>query len=233
METWKVEDLPLNVESVLRGQGADPEIMKIRSPRLVSLAERALEEGTRLLKPAVLYKQLHVKEVRHDQLILEDKLRITGEIITRHLASVESIIVVICTVGRDLEDYASKVSGTNLTYGLAMDGVGSAGVEALANAVCHYFEVECLKDGLLTTIPLSPGMIGWPVENGQPTLFEILQPEKIGITLTPHFMMVPRKSISLLIGLGKELENSGSPCDFCSMNLTCRFKEQYRQGNNK
>ncbi len=231
MREWRIEDLTINVESVLRGQGADPEIMKVRSPRLVSLAEKALDESINLLKPAVLYKKLQVQKVRHDQLFLENGIKITGDIVSQHLVSVEAIIAVICTIGRDIEDYASNISENNMTFALAVDGVGSAGVEALANAVCNYFEQESLKKGLNTTIPLSPGMVGWPVENGQKILFEILRPEKIGIELTPLFMMIPRKTISLLIGIGKEMNSSKNPCDYCAMNVTCRYKDQYGHRN--
>lgn len=227
MSEWRKEDLPIDVESVLRGQGADPDIIRSRSPRLFSLAERALDEGKELLKPTVLYRQLQVKETRHDQLILEDQFKLSGEIVSRHLISVQSIIAIICTIGKELEDYVSRISDTDLSYSLALDGVGSAGVESLANAVCGYFEKENLKNGFRSTMPLSPGMIGWPVEKGQPLLFEILQPEKIGVKLNPQNLMTPRKSVSILIGVGKELGNSENPCDFCAMNVICRYKDQY------
>jgi len=229
MREWRKEDLRINVESVLRGQGADPEIIKSRRPRLFSLAERALDEGKELIRPSVLYRQLQVEETKHEQLILEDQFKISGEIVSRHLISVQSVIAIICTVGKEMENYASKFVDSNLGFCLALDGVGSAGVESLANAVCSYFEEESLKNGLQTTIPLSPGMIGWPVEKGQPILFEILQPGKIGVELNSQYIMSPRKSVSILLGVGKELGNSGNPCDYCAMNSNCRYKDQYAQ----
>jgi hypothetical protein len=173
---WIKEDLPIDVESVLRGQGANPEVIRSRRPRLYALAEKALDEGKELLKPAVLYRQLQVKKTKHDQLILEDQFKLSGEIVSRHLMSAQSIIAIICTIGNELEDYASGSSDSDLGYSLALDGVGSAGVESLANAICGYFEKENSKDGFRPSMPLSPGMLGWPVEKGQPVLFEIVQP---------------------------------------------------------
>jgi len=225
MHEWRKEDLPIDDESVLRGQGADPVIIKSRRPRLFSLAERALDEGKELLRPRVLYRQLQVKETKHEQLNLEDQFKISGEIVSRHLISAQSVIAIICTVGKELENYASKFLECNLSFSLALDGVGSAGVESLANAVCSYFEGESLKNRLQITIPLSPGMIGWPVEQGQPIIYEILQPGKIGVEL----MMSPRKSVSIILGVGKELGNLGNPCDYCAMNTNCRYKDQYAQ----
>ena len=48
-------DLQIDVDGVLRGQGADPAIIRSRSPRLVACAEQALEEGLQYLQPAVAY----------------------------------------------------------------------------------------------------------------------------------------------------------------------------------
>ncbi|MGD0879482.1 MAG: hypothetical protein ABSA01_15230 [Anaerolineales bacterium] len=225
----QIPEFIFGVDSVLRGQGADPEVIRSRRPRLYAIAEKALDEGKELLRPAVLYRQLDVKETRHDQLILEDQFKVSGEIVSHHLRSAQSIIAIICTIGKELEEHAARISDSDLSYGLALDGVGSAGVESLANAVCGYFEKENSKDGFRTSMPLSPGMLGWPVEKGQPLIFEILQAGQIGVALNPQYMMSPRKSVSILIGVGKELGNSGDPCDFCVMNAVCRYKDQYAQ----
>ena len=53
MKKWQVEDLNITVDSVLRGQGADPDIIRTRSPRLIDIAEGALAEALDLLDPEV------------------------------------------------------------------------------------------------------------------------------------------------------------------------------------
>jgi len=49
MKKWQVDDLNLTVDSVLRGQGADPDVIRSRNPHLVDTAEKALDlvEGLR------------------------------------------------------------------------------------------------------------------------------------------------------------------------------------------
>ena len=42
MKEWTIADLNITVDAVLRGQGADPDIIRIRSPRLIRIAEEAL-----------------------------------------------------------------------------------------------------------------------------------------------------------------------------------------------
>jgi hypothetical protein len=57
MKEWIIADLNINVDAVLRGQGADPDIIRIRSPRLINIADEALAESIDLLEPEVLVRE--------------------------------------------------------------------------------------------------------------------------------------------------------------------------------
>ena len=115
----------------------------------------------------------------------------------------------------------------DIVLGLAVDGVGSAAVEALANAVCKEIELEAADRGYESTIPLSPGMIGWGVEDGQPLIFGLLDPAEIGVKLTPSYLMVPRKSLSMVMGIGPGINSGERICDYCAMRETCRYQDHY------
>ena len=58
MPVWKTYDFNFGVDAVLRGQGADPEAIRERNPRLVEIAERALAEGSTYLQPQTLIREL-------------------------------------------------------------------------------------------------------------------------------------------------------------------------------
>jgi hypothetical protein len=221
---WSLE---LDVDAVLRGQGADPAALRARSPRLVETAQRALEEGRPLLAPLVLYKRLAVEEVRHEQVRLGGGERLQGSLLTQHLGMAHEVIIVLCTIGIALETRASDIARDDIVYGLALDGVGSAGVEALAQAVCALFEAEARESGQQTSIPLSPGMLGWPVEHGQPQIFNILEPAEIGVTLSPSLLMIPRKSLTFVLGFGPLMNEPSRTCDYCSLKETCRYQDHY------
>lgn len=226
-----LSDLPLrlDVDAVLRGQGADPKILRQRTPRLVRIAERALEEGKKLLQPRVLFQHFVMKEFRHERILLEEGGNLSGKRLLQNLVGAQELIVLVCTVGKDLEDYASEVAGDDLVYSLALDGVGSAGVEALANAACAHFDARSKKEGRHTTIPLSPGMVGWSVEKGQPELFELINADKIGVYLSDRMVMDPRKSLSFVLGIGDQIETAERVCDICSLKETCRYQNHYAQ----
>lgn len=228
MKKWQVEDLNITVDGVLRGQGADPDIIRTRSPRLIDIAEEALAEALLLLDPEVLVKELEVTSFGHDNLQLSDGKKIKGPLVSGHLAGATYIAVAVCTVGSRIDKYASEIMEDDIVKGLAVDGVGSAAVEALANAVCREIEMDATARGFESTIPLSPGMIGWDVEEGQSVIFDLVDPSEIDVELTPYFLMVPRKSLSMILGVGPGINSGERICDYCAMRETCRYQEQHK-----
>lgn len=227
MPIWQSQEMDFDVDAVLRGQGADPQAIRGRSPRLVETAERALEEGRALLAPKTLYRQLDVEKLRHERLVLEDGLSLSGELVSNHLGPATQVVLILCTVGEALERHASQISADDIVYGLALDGVGSAAVESLANAACKYFEDQAEELELQSSIPISPGMLGWQVDKGQPEIFSILEPEQIDVSLSEYGLMRPRKSLTMVLGFGPTMQTGGKTCDFCAMKETCRYQDHY------
>ena len=224
LDKW---DLRLDVDTVLRAQGADPAAIRKRNPRLVESTERALDEGSLLLQPRVETRRLFVEDLRHERIKLMGNGILSGELLAKHMGGAQEVVIILCTVGEGLERRAADVSKEDSVYGLALDAVGSAGVEALANAVCALFEEDATKEDCKVTIPLSPGMVGWPVEQGQPQIFDLLDTDEIGVRLTESMMMVPRKSLTFVLGIGKKLIAGGRACDYCSLKGTCRYRDHY------
>lgn len=219
--------LPLDVDQVLRGQGADAAVVRARHPRLVRAAEQALHDGLAFLDPAIAYERVAVHGLHHERLELEGGRALTGPLIAQHLAAAKDIVAMVCTIGSGLDELISEMLTEDPVRGLALDGLGSAAVEALAVQASNHFEAEAVERGWRTSLPLSPGMAGWPVEVGQPQVFALVDASPIGVHLTPSGMMVPRKSVSLVLGMGPEVLARGRACDYCSLRETCRYQDHY------
>lgn len=221
---WSVSDLKLDADAVLRGQGADPSVIRNRKPRLVEIADQALQSSRFLLEPKVILRKLTIRTLLHEKLEMEAGLSIKGAWISKQLAPAQRVYAIICTVGQKIETEASRNFETNMLMGLAMDGVGSAGVEALATLVCKQIEDQAESEGLQTTVPFSPGMLDWSVNEGQPVIFGLLSGINKLVELTPSYLMKPRKSLSMLLGVGKDLGVKGSTCEYCAMQGTCKYR---------
>ncbi len=225
----KLENLEIHIDAdaVLRGQGANPAIIRSRRPALVSLAEQAIQEGLPLVEPSVVMRQYSIEEVRHERLLLDGGRQLPGKLLVQHLGQARQIYVLLCSIGASLERYSQEMWSSSATYALALDGVGSAAVEALANAACRFLEDQAAAQGWKSSVPLSPGMVDWPVEVGQPQIFQLLDEEAAGVDLTQSFIMVPRKSLTMVVGVGPDLEMGGRTCDFCSLREVCRYQDHY------
>ncbi len=226
LEEWQ---LSIDVDQILKRQGADPNIVRDRSPQVVQYAEKSLVVGRSLIEPKLLYKRLTIEEISHEKLILNDGNSLTGRLITDHFAPASEILVILCTIGSQLEDEVDRSIEKNTLQALALDEYGSAAVEALANSACRCFEDEAKSQQLNTSIPISPGMEGWPVEIGQPQIFGILPSDEIDVHLTDSSLMIPRKSLSMIIGVGEGQMLSGTTCDYCSLKETCRYQDHYAE----
>ncbi len=217
-------DLEYGVDDVLRSQGADPKVIRARRPRLIALAERALVNGRDLVEPAVITRQLAVDGTRHNRVTLEGGFHLSGPLIVEHLGGAESVVVMLCTVGNRLGEMAAAESASNLSYGLALDAVGSAAVYALSAAACNQVEQDAVTAELQTSLPLSPGMEGWGVDPGQREIFSLIAAEQVGVVLSESLQMTPLKSMTTVIGVGAEIATKGNICDFCDLRDTCRHR---------
>lgn len=228
-------DLQLTTDQVLRAQGADPEVIRARRPNLVKSTVEALVRAEPLLQPLVLFEKYQVKAFTHERLELvphnsdPGKSYLSSQLVAQQLSKAQEVIVVLCTIGNELDNNISSLFKIDPLIALAMDGVGSAAVEMLAIQACNYFENQIINEGLKATIPLNPGMVGWPVEIGQPQIFSLLDSESINVSLTESFMMVPNKSLSLVIGIGEDVSSTGSSCEYCSLNGICRYQNHYAE----
>lgn len=219
---WQDFDLKIALDDVLRGQGADPEIVRTRRPALIQAAERALAEGGRRLRPVALVRELDVVELRHERLILADGSALTGQLVARHLGGSMRIAAALCTIGFALEIEVTRTMGENPILALALDGLGNAAVELIGQEVCSRIGGWAETKGLQASTPLSPGSPGWPVEIGQPQIFSLLETSQAGIQITAGGMMYPQKSISFVVGIGTGVSQT-EPCELCSLKDVCRY----------
>ena len=226
MGLLQIPDIVFDVDDVLRSQGADPAILRARRPALVTLAEKAIQEGSPLLHPQVAFREFPVSGIRHDQLVLEGGF-FRSAFLVKNLARAQKVVVILATVGDELEKHVLDIGSADILYALALDGVGSAAVEALANAACRYFETAVPEQGLQASIPFSPGMVGWSVEDGQKDIFRLMDGSESGVRLTESSMMIPRKSLSLVMGMGSGMTTAEKTCDYCPMQTSCRYQERF------
>lgn len=218
---WRLE---ISVDMVLRGQGANPDKIRARNPRLVRMAGRALDEGMSLIVPQLAFRRFPVRFARDESMGLEGGGELRGPAVADFLTTAESVVLAVTTLGEKLERRVAEITQGDLLLGMALDGFGTAALEVLTAAAQRHFADLAADGGLRATIPLHPGMRGWELEHGQEQIFRLLEAFSIGVVLGPSFLMRPQKSMSMVVGLGRNVKTSGRSCDLCTSAETCRHK---------
>ena len=216
--------LAITVDMVLRGQGAAPQKIRVRQPQLITLAERAIAEGSSLIRPQVAFRRLEICGVSRSCLTLRGGSELNGFGVARKLAGCQGVFLAVATLGKELEAEMVKASQADLPWQFALDGFGTAAIGALSNAACRFFAELAAREGLRATSQFYPGMRGWVLAEGQTQIFSLVDAQSIGVALNPSFLMVPRKSLSLAVGFGTHAQPASHICDECSVSAKCRHK---------
>jgi hypothetical protein len=235
LSNWRIE---LTTNDVLRALGSSPENARLQKTQILKIAELVIRDSLPLLEPRVIQETYQVKGLIQQKLALKERTThksyfLTGSLIAKHLATAEQVIAVVCTIGDKLEKLAAEFMKKDALYGWALDSLGSAAVESLAIQACNQIAARAEAEGMKSSVSLSPGMDGWPVDLGQEELFRLVSPSRIGVSLNSNYQMQPSKSLSLVIGIGHEVMSVGKTCDYCSMSTTCLYQNHYSECKTK
>jgi hypothetical protein len=208
---------------VLRAQGADPVRALATRPRLVRLVERALRDGASLLRPEVVERRLTLTERRHGQLRLSDGSVLRAPAVLEALTGATDIVMLLATVGEPIARAVQAAARTEPAFALALDAVGTAAVQEVADAHRRALGMEVADRGWRVGVPVAPGMDGWSLLEGQRFLFG-LSGTTGAIRLSETAVMTPRHSLSMLLGLGPDIDPDRTICDCCSARTRCRHR---------
>lgn len=146
-----------------------------------------------------------------------------GRIILRQLHGAEAYVLFICTSGMEFEAYQQRLKDAgDMVRIFIADALGSVIAEKTADRMEEHLQESIDKLGWQHTNRFSPGYCGWHVSQQQ-RLFPLFQGHTCGVTLTDSSLMVPIKSVSGIVGIGKEVRRLDYSCGLCD------FKQCYKR----
>jgi hypothetical protein len=138
-------------------------------------------------------------------------------IISNQIKRSEKIAFFLCTAGQAIGEWAkSLMKSGDMIKGYVVDVVGSETVDSAMDLIQDRMESELDMMGLKITERYSPGYCSWRVDEQQ-KLFTFFPDNYCGIRLSPSSLMDPIKSISGIIGIGKDVKRNGYACNMCDM----------------
>ena len=141
----------------------------------------------------------------------------------------DSVAIFTCTAGEEIGIRSRKaMQERDFLRGYIYDVIGSEIVEAAADLMQADLERTMLIAGNKITNRYSPGYCNWDVAE-QHKLFKLIPDNYCGIKLTQSALMDPVKSISGIIGIGKNVKFNQYTCSICNQ-ADCVYRKLRKRG---
>lgn len=188
------------------------------SPRIASLINEYVENARHLIEPSYSCVIRDIKLVQGSRIVIEGPIVFQSDIVARLLEQCEKVAVFLVTIGNHLEEMVSRLAEDGLILqATVLDAIGSVAAEKVADFVQGRIGEVARAQGLCISQRFSPGYCDWDVGQ-QKMVFGAVNGASMGVRLTEGCLMLPRKSISGIIGIGPgngNVENY-NPCKTCN-----------------
>jgi len=199
----------------------------LERPRVREDFEQVLNEDVKVFEPIACYDSYRIDNCLHDRFELQGGIRIGGGPVIEVLRGAQEIVVAVCTIGTAVDEKVRDYQADKDHFKAVMlDEVASWAVDQIRKGLYVELEAELKNRGWRASTMLSPGESAWTVDD-QRVIFDILDTSKIGVSLNDSCLMIPLKSLSMIMGIGTQpMGVEGlTNCDFCSMQQKCRYYE--------
>lgn len=205
MKMGKVlDDIPLqlNLDKIIK------ELRLTRKEGASTNARKLMEEAESLIRARAVYRVSYIDKKGKDTVEISG-ITFSSRVLRINLEKVERVFSYIITIGKELEDKASK--SDDLLKQFYLETIGDM---ALYSSMQHLEKHLKSQYGLDKLANMNPGSLeDWPITE-QKLLFSLFQDMEgqIGVKLTENMLMIPRKSIS---GIYFPTEVNFFSCQLC------------------
>ena len=192
-----------------------------KTDKLMDLAEEKILEAA---KPRYIYKLFDINECEEGVEICGTSLILHGDDIREHLSGCKQAVLFAATVSSDIDNIIKTYSYTDVLMSLVLDCMASVAVEQVGNRFDDMIASK-LPDKYLT-FRFGVGYGDLPLAQQSEVIAVLDASKRIGITVTKDNIMIPRKSITGIMGISDTpVAKKKQGCVICSMKDICRFRK--------
>lgn len=174
-----------------------------------------------LINSSIAYDFFEIVEIEPEAIVLENE-RIEGSLLPELFKDCKQLMVAVCTIGPQLEGKVEQlIKEGNLLNAMLIDEVGNAAINELEDECLRIANEKANEEGLTASGCICPGKEGFTLDE-QVKIMKMVKAQNIGVKLINSRMMYPRKSTSLVIGIGKNLDH-WDMCEYCDMRDRCNY----------
>ncbi|MBE6638455.1 MAG: hypothetical protein E7616_03230 [Ruminococcaceae bacterium] len=190
-----IQPLRIDTKEVLHYASSLP----LKDEEVLRYAKKAIELCQQAAFPICIYTHLPIAKREANRITLGKGFVLSGELTVKYLSDCEGAYILLGTVGQSVDRMIAAAGIRSMTDGLMADAAGSAAVEALLDDFCQKIDPKSLPKPRI-----SPGYGDFKLEN-QIEIFKLLDATRsLGVCLNQSLMISPSKSVSAVVGTGKE-----------------------------
>ncbi len=149
---------------------------------------------------------------------------LSGKDIAAHLQGCHAAILFALTLGRGMDDAIRRAAAVDLPHSVLLDAAASALAEQCADAAEQLLCTQAAQGQYLTG-RFSPGYGDFPLDAQAPLLRLLDAPRAIGLSAGEGGMLLPRKSITAVVGVAhRPVAGLWPGCESCVMAENCRHR---------
>lgn len=210
------KDLTIDKNEIISTLGYLPENIP---EHFTEVIESILEKSPNLcgIKSGYGIFEYRAMEDKNDRALIGGKEFGLHKIVAGQLKKSDRAALFVCSIGDQMEKWSKEVlkqGDPMLSY--LIDTVASITVESVTNLLHDHIRVKFGEEDFKTTNRYSPGYCNWSVAE-QHLLFSFFPKNFCGVSLTESALMIPIKSVSGVIGIGKEVKYREYLCDSCGI----------------
>lgn len=201
-----------------RGQTLDDELEK----KTDLMIERCLAAAA----PLFVYRIFDVNQTDKGIRLQNSNTVFSGESIKRHLKGAAKCALLAATLGASVERELGALQYKDMAGAVIFNAACTALTEQVADRCCRKIAEEALISGYTAGPRYSPGYGDFPLSYQREILSFLDASRKLGITLTDSLLMVPRKSVTAVVGLFRDEKATPGGCGVCDMRGKCEYERQ-------
>lgn len=201
-----------------RGQTIDRELIE----KTDLMIERCLAAAT----PLFVYRIFDINQTDEGIRLENSNTVFPGENIKRHLSRAVKCALLAATLGVAVERELGALQYTDMAGAVIFNAACTALTEQVADHCCLKIAEEALMNGYTVGSRYSPGYGDFPLSYQREILSFLDASRKLGITLTDSLLMVPRKSVTAVVGLFRDEKTAPGGCGACNMRGKCEYERQ-------
>ncbi|HHX62730.1 MAG TPA: hypothetical protein GX707_18750 [Epulopiscium sp.] len=194
------------------------------------LLNECLIEINELMTKKFVYELFDMDKKENSISLRDTILVMESKDISNHLAKSDKCVLMAASLGLQVDIKIAYYSRTDVTKSLILDAYASTAIEALCDEIEETIRKEACDHGYNITSRFSPGYGDLPITLQKPITQVLKTYPKMGLTVNESSIMLPRKSVTAIIGWQKEQPDTKIiKCKLCNKQ-NCSFRRAEYNG---